>query len=127
MSYQKNIKILNFKSSFQKLTFDVICSTCFGVQTDSIKNPNDPFTKAIKDSVCFELTFGLVFAGLNIYLPNYKNNTVSLFTAIFPKLAKKLSDWNICEFVVSKKSIDFIQQFVEILINSRRNKEKVLI
>ena len=59
-------------SSFQKLTFDVICSSCFGIQTDSIKNPNDPFVKTLQEFVSFDVSIGIllirIFEGVFLIL-----------------------------------------------------------
>jgi ABC-type uncharacterized transport system fused permease/ATPase subunit len=49
------------------LTFDVICSTCFGMQIDSIKNPDDPFAKAVKEVVSNEVSIAFVFMSKLIY------------------------------------------------------------
>ena len=59
-------------SLFQKLTFDVICSTCFGIEIDSIKNPNDPFIKKIKEFLSAELSIGFFLSRIIFILLHKK-------------------------------------------------------
>ena len=75
-------------SLFQKLTFDVICSTCFGIEIDSIKNPNDPFIKKMKDIVAPELSIGFLFGSIICYNIVYKVKSVSSSFCMYSSISK---------------------------------------
>ncbi|KAM9101386.1 cytochrome P450 3A24 [Sarcophilus harrisii] len=85
---------MNMKGIFGAYSLDVITSTSFGVDIDSINNPNDPFLVRIKKL----LSFGFL-------------NPLLILILVFPSVVPILEKMNVTLF--SKKILDF-------LVNSMR-------
>lgn len=101
----KNGETFEAKELFQKMTFDVIVSCCFGVQTDSINNPDDIILHHLKKLLEGQLSIKVLLA------------------IIFPKLMKYLFKNGYTEHF-PQKTIDFFVDLTEMTIKRRKNKEQ---
>ena len=106
------------------LTFDIIASCGFGIDADSINNPNDLVLKNLNSLLEGQLSVKVLLArmsrfslfGLLFYF---------FFKVLFPKLMLRLFKTGIIEHI-PKKAIEFFVELVEITIQRRRLKEQVI-
>ncbi|XP_068941480.1 cytochrome P450 3A24-like isoform X2 [Petaurus breviceps papuanus] len=102
---EKN-KPVTLKDIFGAYSMDVITSTSFGVNINSLNNKNDPFVRAISKLLVF-----------NILDP------VRLTAAIFPFLVPLLKKLNIS--LLSKEGVDFLTKSVKKIKEERqKNSQK---
>lgn len=64
--------VLDIEQLFGALTLDIICSSAFGVEVNSQKNPNDPFVQNAKQAMNFSLTSNPFFL-INFLFPESKH------------------------------------------------------
>ncbi|XP_075831507.1 cytochrome P450 3A6-like [Microtus pennsylvanicus] len=91
---------VNMKEIFGAYSMDVITSTSFGVEVDSINNPQDPFVRNTKKLLSFGIFNPLLFS-----------------TALFPFLKGLYEKLNICIFPSDATS--FLRNFVNKAKNDR--------
>lgn len=93
--------ILDLYSKYKALTMDVICSTAFGIEVNSQRNPDDLFVKHASKVLGMSLT-----------------STVLMLNIFFPDLRKLImyfiKDW------IEKDSMDFLTATVKKAIEERR-------
>ncbi|NWQ76803.1 CP3AL protein, partial [Columbina picui] len=109
--------ILSVKDIFGAYSMDVVTSTSFGVNIDSMNNPNDPFVREMQNFVKFDFfspLFILIFAfpflipvlrkmDVNIF----PKHTVDFFARSIAKIKKDR------EKDVHKGRVDFLQLMIE--------------
>nr|XP_048287753.1 cytochrome P450 3A13-like isoform X2 [Myodes glareolus] len=86
-------KPVNMKEIFGAYSMDVITSTTFGVEVDSLNNPQDPFVRNTKKLLNFGIFNPLLFS-----------------TALFPFLKGLYDKLNIC--ILPNDATSFLQNFV---------------
>lgn len=64
--------VVDMQALFSSLTLDVICSSAFGVECDSQRNPEDSFVKNAKDALNFSLASNPFFL-VNFLFPESKH------------------------------------------------------
>ncbi|XP_074063546.1 cytochrome P450 3A24-like [Macrotis lagotis] len=97
---------VNTKDIFGAYSLDVITSTSFGVDIDSINNPNDPFLVRIKKLLSFSFLSPLL-----------------ILIMVFPSLIPILEKMNVNLF--SKEIIDFLVNAMRcIMIDRQKSKTK---
>ncbi|XP_019488936.1 PREDICTED: cytochrome P450 3A24-like [Hipposideros armiger] len=98
-------KPITLKDIFGAYSMDVITSTSFGVNIDSLNNPQDPFVKNIKKLLNF-----------NIF------NPLILSIVLFPFLIPVFEALNI--FVFPKPLTDFFTKSIKKIKESRLNDKR---
>ncbi|XP_038618781.1 cytochrome P450 3A24-like [Tachyglossus aculeatus] len=93
---------VNMKEIFGTYSLDVVTSTSFGVDIDSMNNPNDPFVKQIKKLLSFSFISPLI-----------------IFSAVFPFLVPVLEKMNLSVF-----SRDALEFFVGVTHNFKEKRQK---
>ncbi|XP_054445811.1 cytochrome P450 3A12-like [Pteronotus mesoamericanus] len=116
-------KPINLKDIFGAYSMDVITSTSFGVNVDSLNNPQDPFVEKTKKLLRFTFFdpfilcmtlfpfFGPIFESLNIFL------FPKSVTDFFIKSVKRMKESRLQD--KQKHRVDFLQ----LMINSQNSKE----
>lgn len=116
-------KPINLKDIFGAYSMDVITSTSFGVNIDSLNNPQDPFVEHIKKLLKFSIFNPLL---LSIVLfpfltPVFEVLNIHLFpksvTDFFIKTVKRMKESRLQD--KQKHRVDFLQ----LMINSQNSKE----
>lgn len=117
---------------FQLYSLDVIASCCFGIDTNSVEEPDNQFLTSLK--FIFKNTFNpnlkFLFLGkktkaLTYFSCNkYINSNFCLKKVLFPTIAIYLSNKGFIEFFASK-SFRFVHELSNEIIQRRRNKLEV--
>ncbi|KAF1522137.1 Cytochrome P450 3A24, partial [Eudyptes sclateri] len=97
-----NDEFMTMKDIFGAYSMDVVASTSFSVNIDSMGNPNDPFVTNIKEFLNFSFL-----------------NPVFIFSALFPFVIPVLAKMNVT--LLSSKAIDF---FKGVFIKMKKEREK---
>ncbi|XP_063090256.1 cytochrome P450 3A14-like isoform X2 [Cavia porcellus] len=111
------------KDIFGAYSMDVIIGTSFGVNVDSLSNPQDPFVKKTKKFLNFDNFNPLIFSGciFSFLIPIYEMLGISLFakdsTEFFIDFVKKAIE-NRLESN-QKHRVDFLQ----LMMNSQNSKD----
>lgn len=116
-------KSINLKDIFGAYSMDVITSTSFGVNIDSLNNPQDPFVENIKKLLKFNFLdpFILLITLFPFFNPVFEALNISLFpksvTGFFKKSVKRMKENRLQD--KQKHRVDFLQ----LMINSQNSKE----
>ncbi|KAM5261934.1 cytochrome P450 3A12-like isoform 1-T1 [Hipposideros larvatus] len=116
-------KSINLKDVFGAYSMDVITSTSFGVNIDSLHNPQDPFVENIKKLLKFNFLdpFILLITLFPVFTPVFEALNISLFpksvTEFFKKSVKRMKENRLQD--KQKHRVDFLQ----LMINSQNSKE----
>ncbi|KAF1397777.1 Cytochrome P450 3A29, partial [Spheniscus humboldti] len=97
-----NDEFVTMKDIFGAYSMDVVASTSFSVNIDSMSNPNDPFVTNIKEFLNFSFL-----------------NPVFVFSVLFPFVIPVLGKMNVT--LLSSKAIDF---FKGVFIKMKKEREK---
>ncbi|XP_028362394.1 cytochrome P450 3A12 isoform X1 [Phyllostomus discolor] len=116
-------KPINLKDIFGAYSMDVITSTSFGVNIDSLNNPQDPFVEHIKKLLKFNI-FDPLFLSIVLFpflTPVFEVLNIHLFpksvTDFFVKSVKRMKESRLQD--KQKHRVDFLQ----LMINSQNSKE----
>ncbi|KAM9208931.1 cytochrome P450 3A4-like [Dugong dugon] len=93
-------KPVTLKSIFGAYSMDVITSTSFGVNIDSLNNPQDPFVQNVRRLIKFDIFYPLVFT-----------------TILLPFLTPICEVLSICQF--PRAATDFLKKSVQRMKESR--------
>ncbi|XP_045848583.1 cytochrome P450 3A12-like isoform X2 [Meles meles] len=116
-------KPINLKDIFGAYSMDVITSTSFGVNIDSLNNPQDPFVENAKKLFRFEFFDPLLFLILlfPFLTPVFEIFNISVFpkrvTDFFTKSVKRMKESRVKD--EQKHRVDFLQ----LMIDSQNSKE----
>uniref|UniRef100_A0A8C7CAK4 unspecific monooxygenase n=1 Tax=Neovison vison TaxID=452646 RepID=A0A8C7CAK4_NEOVI len=116
-------KPINLKDVFGAYSMDVITSTSFGVNIDSLNNPQDPFVENIKKLLKFDFLDPFFFSILlfPFLTPVFEMLNISLFPKstidFFKKSIKRMKESRLQD--KQKHRVDFLQ----LMINSQNSKE----
>ncbi|XP_030877801.1 cytochrome P450 3A12 [Leptonychotes weddellii] len=116
-------KTIILKDIFGAYSMDVITSTSFGVNIDSLNNPQDPFVENTKKLLKFDLLDPFFFLILlfPFLTPVFEKLNISLFpksvTDFFMKSIKRMKESRLKD--KQKHRVDFLQ----LMINSQNSKE----
>ncbi|XP_041606270.1 cytochrome P450 3A12 [Vulpes lagopus] len=116
-------KAINLKDVFGAYSMDVITSTSFGVNIDSLNNPQDPFVENIKKLLKFDFLDPFFFSILlfPFLTPVFEVLNIWLFpksvTDFFTKSVKRMKENRLKD--KQKHRVDFLQ----LMINSQNSKE----
>ncbi|CAD7683936.1 unnamed protein product [Nyctereutes procyonoides] len=116
-------KAINLKDIFGAYSMDVITSTSFGVNIDSLNNPQDPFVENIKKLLKFDFLDPFFFSILlfPFLTPVFEVLNIWLFpksvTDFFTKSVKRMKENRLKG--KQKHRVDFLQ----LMINSQNSKE----
>ncbi|XP_016073221.1 PREDICTED: cytochrome P450 3A4-like [Miniopterus natalensis] len=116
-------KPVTLKDIFGAYSMDVITSTSFGVNIDSLNNPQDPFVENVKQLLKFNFLdpFVLLMALFPFLGPVFESFNITLFpksvTDFFKKSVKKMKESRLQDN--QKHRVDFLQ----LMINSQNAKE----
>lgn len=116
-------KPINLKDVFGAYSMDVITSTSFGMNIDSLNNPKDPFVENIKKLLKFNFLdpFILLITLFPFFNPVFEALDISLFpksvTEFFKKSVKRMKESRLQD--KQKHRMDFLQ----LMINSQNSKE----
>ncbi|KAG3259950.1 cytochrome P450 3A21-like [Ictidomys tridecemlineatus] len=116
-------KFINLKDIFGAYSMDVITVTSFGVNIDSLNNPQDSFVEKVKKLLKFDF-FDLLLLLITIFpflTPINEAMNISLFpkdvTNFLKKAIKKMKDSRLQE--KQQVKVDFLQ----LMINSQNSKD----
>uniref|UniRef100_A0A8V5HA18 unspecific monooxygenase n=1 Tax=Melopsittacus undulatus TaxID=13146 RepID=A0A8V5HA18_MELUD len=100
-----NNEIMTLKDIFEAYSMDVVVSTSFSVNIDSMSNPSDPFVTNMKKFLRFMLFpfIAPVLEKMNVTL--LPSRVMDFFKGIFLKMKK---EWENCS-----RTIDFLQLMVD--------------
>ncbi|XP_016073201.1 PREDICTED: cytochrome P450 3A12-like [Miniopterus natalensis] len=116
-------KPVTLKDIFGAYSMDVITSTSFGVNIDSLNNPQDPFVENVKQLLKFSFfnPFILCITLFPFLGPVFESFNITLFpksvTDFFKKSVKKMKESRLQDN--QKHRVDFLQ----LMINSQNAKE----
>ncbi|KAM5261910.1 cytochrome P450 3A12-like isoform 2-T2 [Hipposideros larvatus] len=116
-------KPITLKDIFGAYSMDVITSTSFGVNIDSLNNPQDPFVKNIKKLLNFNILNPLILSIVlfPFLIPVFEALNIFVFpkplTDFFTKSIKKIKESRLND--KRKHRVDFLQ----LMINSQNSKE----
>ncbi|XP_014211424.1 cytochrome P450 9e2-like [Copidosoma floridanum] len=96
-----NVDAIDIKDVFSRFTTDVIATCAFGIEVNSLDNPNDEF----------------YVTGKKCSFTNGKIMLKFFFQAIFPKLASKLGTR-----IIPKEETDFFINIIKTTIKTRQEK-----
>ncbi|XP_068940868.1 cytochrome P450 3A12-like [Petaurus breviceps papuanus] len=96
---------LNTKDIFGAYSLDVITSTSFGVDVDSINKPNDPLLVRIKELLSFRFL-----------------NPLLILILVFPSLVPILEKMNVT--LLSKEALNFAVNVVRLIMADRQKNKK---
>uniref|UniRef100_A0A452TY94 Cytochrome P450 3A n=1 Tax=Ursus maritimus TaxID=29073 RepID=A0A452TY94_URSMA len=114
---------INLKDIFGAYSMDVITSTSFGVNIDSLNNPQDPFVENAKKILKFDFPdpFLLSLILFPFLTPIFERLNIWLFpkkvTDFFTKSVKRMKESRLKD--KQKHRVDFLQ----LMINSQNSKE----
>uniref|UniRef100_M3YHM5 Cytochrome P450 3A n=1 Tax=Mustela putorius furo TaxID=9669 RepID=M3YHM5_MUSPF len=110
-------KPVNLKDIFGAYSMDVITSTSFGVNIDSLNNPQDPFVENAKKLFRFEFFDPLFF--LTVFFP-FLTPVFEIFNiSVFPKSVTDFFTKSVKKIKEQKHRVDFLQ----LMIDSQNSKE----
>uniref|UniRef100_A0A8C5YYK7 Cytochrome P450 3A n=1 Tax=Marmota marmota marmota TaxID=9994 RepID=A0A8C5YYK7_MARMA len=116
-------KFINLKDIFGAYSMDVITATSFGVNIDSLNNPQDPFVEKVKKLLRFDFFDPLLFS-ITIFpflTPIYEAMNNSMFskdvTNFFKKAINRMKES--CLQEKEQHRVDFLQ----LMINSQNSKD----
>ncbi|XP_019490048.1 PREDICTED: cytochrome P450 3A12-like [Hipposideros armiger] len=116
-------KPITLKDIFGAYSMDVITSTSFGVNIDSLNNPKDPFVENIKNLLKFKLVDPLILS-ITLFpflIPVFEALNIFMFpkrvTDFFTKSIKRMKESRLHD--KQKHRVDFLQ----LMINSQNSKE----
>ncbi|CAO2630625.1 Cytochrome P450 3A11 [Lemmus lemmus] len=116
-------KPLNMKEVFGAYSMDVITSTAFGVNIDSLNNPKDPFVEKTRKLLKFDF-FAPLFMSVVLFpflTPIYERLNVSVFPkdsiAFFKKFVDKMKENRLDSN--QKYRVDFLQLMLHTQNNSK--------
>uniref|UniRef100_A0A8C8UEQ4 Cytochrome P450 3A n=1 Tax=Peromyscus maniculatus bairdii TaxID=230844 RepID=A0A8C8UEQ4_PERMB len=114
-------KPITIKEVFGAYGMDVITSTSFGVNVDSLNNPKDPFVENARKLIRFDL-FNPLFMSVVLFpflIPIYEMLNVSIFSkdsiAFFKKFMDRMKENHLDSN--QKHQVDFLQ----LMMNTRNN------
>ncbi|XP_071461708.1 cytochrome P450 3A4-like [Marmota flaviventris] len=116
-------KFINLKDIFGAYSMDVITATSFGVNIDSLNNPQDPFVEKVKKLLRFDFFDPLLFS-ITIFpflTPIYEAMNISMFSKDVTNFLKKAIN-RMKESRLQEKQqhrVDFLQ----LMINSQNSKD----
>ncbi|XP_058425191.1 cytochrome P450 3A12-like [Diceros bicornis minor] len=116
-------KLITLIDIFGAYSMDVITSTSFGVNIDSLNNPQDPFVENAKKLFRFDFfkPFFLLLTLFPFLKPVFEVLNISLFpksvTDFFTKSVKRMKESRLKD--KEKQRVDFLQ----LMINSQNSKE----
>ncbi|XP_047569458.1 cytochrome P450 3A12 isoform X1 [Lutra lutra] len=116
-------KPINLKDIFGAYSMDVITSTSFGVNIDSLSNPQDPFVENTKKLLKFDFLDPLFFSIIlfPFLTPVFEMLNIWLFpkrvTDFFKKSVERIKESRLKD--KQKHRVDFLQ----LMINSQNSKE----
>ncbi|XP_032728203.1 cytochrome P450 3A12-like [Lontra canadensis] len=116
-------KPINLKDIFGAYSMDVITSTSFGVNIDSLNNPQDPFVENTKKLLKFDFLDPLFFSIIlfPFLTPVFEMLNIWLFpkrvTDFFKKSVERIKESRLKD--KQKHRVDFLQ----LMINSQNSKE----
>ncbi|KAM6155273.1 cytochrome P450 3A4-like isoform 1-T1 [Rhynchocyon petersi] len=116
-------KPVALKNIFGAYSMDVITSTSFGINIDSLNNPEDPFVQKVKKLIKFDF-FDPILLSILLFpflTPIYEALSISVFprdvTEFFIKSVKRMKEQRLQE--KKKHRVDFLQ----LMIDSQKTKE----
>ncbi|XP_077880882.1 LOW QUALITY PROTEIN: cytochrome P450 3A9 [Ictidomys tridecemlineatus] len=116
-------KFINLKDIFGAYSMDVITATSFGVNIDSLNNPQDPFVEKVKKLLKFDF-FDPLLLSISIFpflTPINEAMNISLFpkdvTNFLKKAIKRMKESRLQE--KQQHRVDFLQ----LMINSQNSKD----
>ncbi|XP_060232279.1 cytochrome P450 3A1-like [Meriones unguiculatus] len=114
-------KPVPIKEVFGAYNMDVVTSTSFGVNVDSLNNPNDPFVEKAKNLLRFDF-FDPLFLSVVLFpflTPIYEMLNISMFSkdslAFFKKFLYKMKETRLDSN--KKHQVDFLQ----LIMNAHKN------
>uniref|UniRef100_A0A8D2JRQ1 Cytochrome P450 3A n=1 Tax=Sciurus vulgaris TaxID=55149 RepID=A0A8D2JRQ1_SCIVU len=116
-------KPINLKDIFGAYSMDVITATSFGVNIDSLNNPQDPFVEKVKKLLKFDFFDPLLFsvALFPFLTPIFEALSISVFpkdvTNFLKKAVSRMKESRLQE--KQKHRVDFLQ----LMINSQNSKD----
>ncbi|XP_077878338.1 cytochrome P450 3A9 isoform X2 [Ictidomys tridecemlineatus] len=116
-------KFINLKDIFGAYSMDVITATLFGVNIDSLNNPQDPFVEKVKKLLKFDF-FDPLLLSIKIFpflTPIYEAINISMFSKDVTNFLKK-AIYRMKESRLQEKQqhrVDFLQ----LMINSQNSKD----
>ncbi|XP_044931008.1 cytochrome P450 3A12 isoform X2 [Mustela putorius furo] len=116
-------KPVNLKDIFGAYSMDVITSTSFGVNIDSLNNPQDPFVENTKKLLKFDFLDPLLFSIIlfPFLIPVFEMLNIWIFpkkvTDFFKKSVERMKESRLKD--KQKHRVDFLQ----LMINSQNSKE----
>ncbi|XP_073931685.1 cytochrome P450 3A11-like [Castor canadensis] len=116
-------KPVTMKDIFGAYSMDVITGTSFGVNVDSLNNPQDPFVEKTKNFLKVDLFKPLIFsvALFPFLLPLYELFNITIFPSdsikFFKKFVKKTKENRLDSN--QKQRVDFLQ----LMLNSQNSKD----
>ncbi|XP_006889677.1 PREDICTED: cytochrome P450 3A12-like isoform X2 [Elephantulus edwardii] len=113
---------VELKSLFGAYSMDVITSTSFGVNVDSLNNPEDPFVQNVKKLIKFDFLDPFFLTAVFPFLtPVFEALNISVFprdvTDFFKKSVKRMKEERLKEN--KKNRVDLLQ----LMIDSQKSKE----
>ncbi|XP_077880881.1 cytochrome P450 3A21-like [Ictidomys tridecemlineatus] len=116
-------KFINLKDIFGAYSMDVITATSFGMNIDSLNNPQDPFVEKVKKLLKFHFFDPLLLSVIifPFLTPIYEAMNISLFpkdvTNFLKKAIKRMKECRLQE--KQQHRVDFLQ----LMINSQNSKD----
>ncbi|XP_032111157.1 cytochrome P450 3A21 [Sapajus apella] len=116
-------KPINMKDIFGAYSMDVITGTSFGVNIDSLNNPNDPFVESTKKLIRFDFSdpFFLSITIFPFLTPILEALNISMFprdsTSFLRESVKRIKESRLKD--THKHRVDFLQ----LMIDSQNSKE----
>ncbi|MDL1310912.1 cytochrome P450 [Yersinia pestis] len=119
----KKGKFINLKEIFGAYSMDVITATSFGVNIDSLNNPQDPFVEKVKKLLKFDF-FDPLFLSITLFpflTPIFEAMSISMFpkdvTEFLKKAVNRMKENRLQE--KEQHRVDFLQ----LMINSQNSKD----
>ncbi|MDL1381379.1 cytochrome P450 [Yersinia pestis] len=119
----KKGKFINLKEIFGAYSMDVITATSFGVNIDSLNNPQDPFVEKVKKLLKFDF-FDPLLLSITLFpflTPIFEAMSISMFpkdvTEFLKKAVNRMKENRLQE--KEQHRVDFLQ----LMINSQNSKD----
>ncbi|MDL1393171.1 cytochrome P450 [Yersinia pestis] len=119
----KKGKFINLKEIFGAYSMDVITATSFGVNIDSLNNPQDPFVEKVKKLLKFDF-FDPLLLSITLFpflTPIFEAMSISMFpkdvTEFLKKAVNRMKESRLQE--KEQHRVDFLQ----LMINSQNSKD----